>query len=86
MKTVTIRVTEEDINNGVAFEPGKCAVALAASRCLGGKCSVFEEDDGFQIELGCLDSIVLPDKVQEFIRRFDEHGLVEPISFQVELD
>jgi hypothetical protein len=88
MQTVTIKVTQEDIDKGTRLSPYYCPIALAASR-------VFDDDHDFRV-------IVLPDRIifrnfnsvvieewtlppeaRDFIRRHNNSQQVTPITFDM---
>jgi hypothetical protein len=95
-KTYTIEVTQEDIDNGVAWECGKCPVALAAKRVLPFKphvrsLAIYRKRrqqpswryGWYYIKVFAVD---LPQEARDFISDFDHGVFVTPFSFQVEVE
>lgn len=95
MRTVTIEVTQDDIDNGVQDDRCECPVAMAMTRMFRGKkVTVWWE----HVTIGISPSFDLPEEVSEFIIAFDkvtdrneldpdELKLVSsPFSFNIEVD
>lgn len=93
-----LEVTSEDIANGEPLCSHGCAIALAASRKLGGK-TVHVTDsirDSYKGACPCnqcrkygIPGNKLSDLTQEaitFMRNFDNGSPVEPISFPIEIE
>jgi len=70
MRTVTVKVTQEDIDTGEPEDNCRCPVAIALRRSLGVECRV--DGDEIKIRRGegfvCLNS---PPAVEEFVTEFD---------------
>lgn len=79
-KSVTVRITQLDIREGVPGEPRECAVARAMTRALGKTVSV---DEALWRFAGEFAYHPLPARVQKFIARFDHHAKVEPMTFRI---
>jgi hypothetical protein len=74
---LTIKVTQCDINRGKRAECGKCPVAIAIKRATGENRVVVGAGWARVGEMG----YPLPDKVYDFIERFDFAKPVKPIRF-----
>lgn len=81
MKTITIEVTQEDIDKGKQGSCGRCPIALAAYRVMEGSFLVLPYAI-FRLEGK---SISLPDSAIEFIGLFDSGMPVKPFSFTIEI-
>ena len=85
MKTITIDVTQEDIDKGVCKDTAKCAIARAFGRML----------DGESIQVGSYSialynhsvALNLPEEASEFVKSFDKYKgtFVKPFSFQLDM-
>jgi hypothetical protein len=82
MKTLTIEVTQEDIERGVKQECWDCPIALALFRTTGKEWSVAPSSCR---ELGTLTDYIFPAEATEFIRSFDLGYPVSPFSFKLEV-
>jgi hypothetical protein len=82
MKTVTIDVTQEDIDKGERGDACKCPIALACHRIL--KEGVWVCEDLMSIS-GEDEDVVLPDEAQDFIKRFDYGHSPEPFTFTIQI-
>ena len=76
-----IRVTQDDIRNGVQCDAMLCPVALSLRRSLPGRTVTAGEftiyiDDGMY---------AAPVAVEEFIENFDDGAPVQPFEFELEL-
>lgn len=84
MKTITVSVTQEDIEEATALEfPGstQCPIALALRRSFPGA-SVGRVDCGWKDGKTAI-SLPLPDEARKFVSDFD-HGLtVKPSTFRL---
>lgn len=81
-EVVYIVVTAKDIENGVREVPSKCPIALAASRQLGTAvmgARILEDRTKVRFAR-------VPDRVRDWIIRFDRGDRVQPIRFKVEMD
>ena len=87
MKTVTIEVTQEDIDQGVPSHAHKCAVARAMSRSVDGAyslCSFW----GIHNPAGrgpCVHTAKHDEAVTKFIQDFDNGKPVKPFTFTIEV-
>jgi hypothetical protein len=91
VKTVTIRVTKEDIKHGVLRHMHYCPVALATKRALGrSDIAVFS----FVVRAATGDEpLAIGDllfnsttRMRAFIEAFDKEKKVKPTSFRVRLE
>lgn len=85
MTTLTVDVTQDDIDNGEPVNGNHCAVALALIRATGDpyvSCGIATASwyVGGDVKYVCL-----PTKATDFIDAFDEGEPVEPFSFEVEV-
>jgi hypothetical protein len=88
MTTVTISVTQDDIDSGERMDPARCPVALAVTRIL---------KDGYRAGVGLctvgildnrhdqVDISTLSQAVSDFISDFDAGVPVEPFTFTIEI-
>lgn len=86
---VKIKVTQDDIRNGLKETASLCPIALAAKRSLakiGSMDGVGITIIGFTANNGRQYNLDLPNEVTEFIRRFDGDEPVEPFEFQLEIE
>lgn len=91
MGTVTIEVTQEDIDNGVGGNCAYCPVARAAARAFPDKPMVRVGSNILWV-FDTLDTrrprmeYTLPVKASDFIARFDKHGpeAVAPFTFTID--
>jgi hypothetical protein len=82
---VTIQVTQEDINHGLAGDCEECPIALALYRALSvagvragtGGVTLYRE--------GTNAMVALPVAAVRFIGRFDHDELVEPFEFELDV-
>lgn len=79
MTTFTIDVTQDDIDNGVAFDAMQCPVAKAMQRhwpyaAVDGKCCWPTHDRK-----------PLPKKALRFVDRFDAGKAVKPFKFKLKV-
>jgi hypothetical protein len=74
-----IRVTDEDILQGIPKDSRQCPLALALSRATEKLCRVgfISASIGGQI-------VALPGAAQQFIADFDTHGVADLIKFDLE--
>jgi hypothetical protein len=89
-KTMTIHVTQHDIDNGVRREGRHCPIALAVERrtksdgtlepivLTDGQTTEITDVRGYAQYLG-------PHEAIDFVADFDDHGNVEPFSFRMTL-
>lgn len=87
MRTVTVDVTQEDIDVGIAGECGRCPLALAMTRALGrevgvGLCQWWFADTPGVVRA----AFFLPKIAQEFRIEFDYGNPTSPITLTVEID
>lgn len=87
---LTIRVTQDDIEKGVRYNPWRCPIALAAIRAIGfptiyrigvGSSRLFIEPCYIRAEAR---AIPLPKSAQDWSLKFDCQEPVEPFSFTIE--
>ena len=84
-KTITVNVTQKDIDEGKERSCERCPVALAVNRALDtdtNECSV----SGYAVHLDGPTSTgfaQLPDEAVKFIERFDCRRLVTPFTFNI---
>jgi hypothetical protein len=83
----TITVLQDDIDNGVRWDFGKCAIARAATRDLA---DVVREDTvevRGTLHFGGLSGMygLIPLEASKFIANFDYGRPVEPFKFEVDL-
>lgn len=80
-KTITVNVTQEDIDHGVANNCFKCPIARAVERALPGSDPTVRN---FVYLYGThCGSADLPLKAGEFIDRFDNNESVSPLTFDL---
>ena len=86
MKTVLVKVTQEDIDNGVICSGGLCPIALASAREFGlntevnkVRCRVFRKGRFV------VDDYDLPRSARRFITRFDKGKIVKPFNFKLKV-
>lgn len=79
-----ILVTQEDIDKGRRHDPHQCAVAKAVRRTVANKKVVSVTT---RIYVGDKAMLILPEKVKDFIQKFDSVGrkAVKPFSFTLVL-
>ncbi len=80
-KKITIRVTQEDIDKGVACRGESCAVANAVRRQLN-RYDVTVSASYVWMKGGAY-RFRVSDKMREFIKRFDEGKKVKPDTFEL---
>jgi hypothetical protein len=84
MKTITLSVTDEDIEFGNPGESESCPIARAFERATGVPCSVSE--DTIEFRDSCCDPILLPEVAKNFVFEYDlGFRDVEPTSFEIEV-
>lgn len=85
MKTFTINVTQEDIDNGDPVDACGCPIALAANRAM----NRITGTDGAELEVyngtECVAWAELPDVASKFVRDFDNYRPVSPLTFQIQI-
>lgn len=83
-----ISITAQDIKNGKACSRNSCPVALAIKKALPG-CPVWV-DSWFidiirtELEFPLITAYHTNDKIERFIKTFDEGGRVKPFSFDLD--
>lgn len=87
MQTLRINVTQKDIDEGIQFDCENCAIARACKRQLKERKFVgiqfYEHKAAIRVG-GRFSGIELPQKVDEFVRQFDNNKKkVKPISFNI---
>ena len=96
-KMVTIKVTKEDIENGIKRNATRCPVALALNRKGFDKISVYAGYMSYADKANLRDNIYFldfksryvrrtkdfPVEVSTFIARFDAGLIVEPFEFKI---
>lgn len=83
MTTVTVEVTQADLDNGERKLCRSCPVALALQRATG--TAWYVEYSGATICRGGERRVDFPLTVAEFIRDFDDGAPVQPFSFVAEI-
>jgi hypothetical protein len=86
MKTVTIEVTQEDIEKGQRKDGCNCPIAKAIKRAIPG-CCVSVATRWVVLSINgefCGDSF-LPEKALKFIADFDNFNPISPFTFQLEV-
>ena len=86
MRTETIKVTKEDISQGMPACNDGCPLALAMQRVIGPHVSVGTEHFWpYEVRDWYDERVIgdLPDKAQQFVRDFDDGFEVKPIEFTV---
>lgn len=78
--TTLVSITQLDIREGVPKDPRRCAVSRAMTRALGRQVYVDFALWRFFGEWVCHP---LPARVCKFIKRFDHHARVEPMTFRI---
>ena len=88
--TITIDVTQSDIDNGICSAPGHCAVALACQRTMP------HAEDLCVYPIGGVEWCLaggetrfrapLPYHMRAWLDAFDDGRLVAPVSFQLEIE
>lgn len=81
--TKTIRVSQEDIDNGKRAHVTECMVARAMKRALG--VEVMVAFKGAVLTDGSGKSFRLPDEVAEKILTWDIGAKMEPFSFELDI-
>jgi len=83
-----VNVTEDDIKYGCKSAPGLCPVALAIKRTFGINegVSVIPSDVAIFNENLIIQRATFPHHVRDFILDFDHGRVVQPISFDMELE
>lgn len=79
-KSVSVEITQLDIRDGEPKDPCNCPVARAMARVLGRKVCVEKWTWKFPNEFL---SHPLPARVCKFIKRFDQHAKVKPMTFRI---
>lgn len=83
MKTITVHVTQADINKGLRMSATRCPVALAIARAVQ-DCDVWVGPSDVRIDGKTRG---LSRRVTAWISRFDNHGrrTVKPFTFRLRL-
>jgi len=84
MKSLKVRVTAKDIREGEREQKSLCPVAIAIARVSQGQPFVYADFVKLYVEGGFY-NVGLPQKVVDFIIRFDDASKVKPFSFTLEL-
>lgn len=85
---MTIHITQEDIDNGVARSCIKCPIALALNRQAQLNFIYVDTRDRFSrcvVEYDIFKEIDLPHKAFLFMKAFDQGKPVKPFSFELEI-
>lgn len=83
MKTIHVKVTQSDIDEGMRKHPCRCPISIALYRVLGcGTGTVWVHEDCVSTNQG---HGRLPAKAKEFIYCYDSGQIVDPIEFDLEL-
>jgi hypothetical protein len=86
MATITVDVTQEDIDGGERGDCKKCPIARALARTKGQSPEVSDfEVSQFRIQYQREGRMLLPEEAQIFVRRFDNKRPVSPFSFTLEV-
>ena len=77
---ITVKVTEEDINQGTPMSLHRCALVIALNRQTNSKwvtdgCSIFNIKDHMAYNL--------PFECRDFVRRFDAKEKMNPAAFSL---
>jgi hypothetical protein len=81
---VHVSVTAEDIENGIRRDCWKCPVAIAMFRATGVKYVV--RGISAAVVGSPDDLIALPERVINFIQRYDDGKFPRPMEFDLEID
>ena len=85
-KTVTINVTQRDIDKGCRGHGGNCPIALAIFRRLSkGVVSVGWERTRFELPKGLLIFSENPKTARQFVEEFDACNPVSPFRFDIDI-
>lgn len=85
---MTITVTQEHIDKGIAWRADSCPIALALREQVGPGYRVGRDSIYFGGTLGARRIVDLPGQSRQFVKSFDNEGAgaVQPFSFDVELE
>jgi hypothetical protein len=85
-KTITVDVTQDDIDQGKCSNVRDCAVARATARALDMNEGVmFGSTIAYLGVLTPTEPVRLPEEVKTFITAFDSREAVKPFSFSLEI-
>lgn len=84
MKTITIQVTQEDIERGLRGDCAFCPIALSMRRSTGEFWAVTGRA-ATPYAGHWTDSVTLPQECEGFISAFDKGYVVSPFSFSIEV-
>jgi hypothetical protein len=80
-RTITVSVTDADIDNGIRGDCWECPIALALWRATGEKWIV---ESLRAHPIGCRKRmVVLPDGVRDWIHKFDHSAFPKPMEFEL---
>jgi hypothetical protein len=82
MRTVTVKITADDIAAGETVSANNCPIALALKRHFPRRKEIAVGD--WSIRLGST-VIGIPKKAERFLDRFDDGKRVRPFSFEIEI-
>jgi hypothetical protein len=83
----TIKVSPQDIIDGIPEDERLCPIALACRRILPKNYDFFEVDDNLNftdVNENRQYTCILPEVADDFIQTFDNHLPVYPIEFEIE--
>lgn len=78
-QTITVNVTQEDIDEGQRHQCRRCPIALAASMVI--PVAGVTDDIYVDAENDDITFYELPEEAKKFIERFDANAKVEPFQF-----
>lgn len=82
-----IKVTKEDIENGICKNCFYCPIAIALRRVFGEiYLRIHDEYIILEKEINNFKIFKLPNKASEFIKKFDRLKSVEPFEFELNLE
>lgn len=81
-----INVTHEDINAGKTGDCVRCPIALAIGRLMPEAHLYLWTGWLYWADKGCPRKVELPEEARLFIRDFDASVIVNPFSFELDLD
>lgn len=80
--TITVEVTQDDIDHGRRMECKHCPVAIAVCRIPG--CENYQVGTRY-VRRSCGIGILMPPEAISFIRDFDCQQPVKPLTFELEI-
>jgi len=82
VKTITVEVTQDDIDHGERGRCQTCPIALALKRATGEAWSV---TDVIVYQVGRPEYAWLPARAEGFVHRFDDCEQVKPFTFKLKV-